>query len=85
MNLKIKKNVNIVRRGKESLIYSNEIGRLFKIDEVGEFIINLIKKVNPTKEQLLKKLKKEFKEVDEKILKADLEDFLNELKKEGLL
>jgi hypothetical protein len=85
MALKLKQNVNIVKRSEGSLVYSNEVGTLFKLEGVGAFIIDLIKNKQYTDKELLSKLEKEFPKVSKKMLENDLNEFLNQLKKECLL
>lgn len=77
----------------EEILYRKIEGRFFLVDpknfflyslnEVGSYIWELLKNKIP-KSQILKKLKEEY-DVDSETLKMDLEEFLQQLKKYGII
>lgn len=81
--MKTKKGIIIQKLGELFVVYDNETGTLFEFNEVGYFILNLIKKGKSINE-ILKSITRHF-EVSQDDAKKDLNNFLKELKKRGLI
>jgi hypothetical protein len=81
--MRISKSLKIVRRADRILLYSSEIGDLFRINETGAFILERII-IGKDEKEIVLELEKETNEKED-IIKGDVREFLRILKKKGII
>lgn len=62
----------------------NEYSKMFKLNGVGKFIVELLQKENLEKEEIIQKILEEF-EVEEQRARADTEKFIQRLQENDIL
>lgn len=62
----------------------NEYSKMFKLNGVGKFIVELLQKENLEKEEIIQKILEEF-EVEEQRAREDTEKFVQKLKENDIL
>ena len=82
--IKNKKRMVWRKMSEETIIMDMENGKIHSLDDVASVIWELIDQYQ-TPQELLKQLKEVYPEESEEILKADLEEFLEELAEKEMI
>ncbi len=81
--MKLKDEIIFEQIEDEGFLYDTEKDKLFSLNDVGRFIVDLIAK-KKSKDDVLKKLTSEY-DVSIEQAEKDLDEFLDELNKQGFL
>ncbi|MBD3202658.1 PqqD family peptide modification chaperone [Candidatus Woesearchaeota archaeon] len=82
--IRINKDCEFKRVDEKSLILEPKSGIFYKLNQAGTLIVELIIN-NNSKDQIVKKLSKEFKDVSEERILKDLNEYEEEMKKFGIV